>query len=81
MRGDRVVVDEGRQDGVVERGELLDLMRCSEPVKKMQEWHSALNGAEVGDASEVHDLLNAPAREHCESGLPACIHILMITEN
>ncbi len=58
---DRVPVEQLVQILVVDDLDLLDFMRGTEAVEEMQEGHPALDGREVRDRAEIHDLLHAVA--------------------
>ena len=53
VRGDGVVVDEGIEDGVVDRLDLLDLVRGAEAVEEVQERHPRPQRRGVPDRSKV----------------------------
>ena len=56
-------------------------MGGTESVKEVYKRNFALDGAAVGDRSQVHDFLYTACAEECETGLAACIDIRMITED
>ena len=57
VRGDGVVVDEGIEDGVVDRLDLLDLVRGAEPVEEVQERHPRPQRRGVADGGQVDRFL------------------------
>ena len=66
---------------VVDRLDLLDLVRRAEAVEEVDERHAALDGDEMCDDREVHDLLDARLGEHGAARL-ACGHdILVVAED
>ena len=66
---------------VVDRLDLLDLVRRAEAVEEVDERHAALDGDEMRDGREVHDLLDARLGEHGAARL-ACGHdILVVAED
>lgn len=70
-RLDGIHVTHVRQVAVVPDGNLLDLVGGAEAVEEVQERHLALDGGQVGDGREVHDLLDVGLGEHGEAGLAA----------
>ena len=65
--GKGVIVHELREIVVVKDVYLLDLVGCPEAVEEGEEGKASLDGAEMGDGGEVHDLLNASRGEKGES--------------
>ena len=59
------------QVGVIPHSDLLDLMGGAEAVEEVQERHAALDGGQVRDGGQVHDLLDVALGEHGEAGLAA----------
>ena len=59
----------------------LVLVRGTETVEEVEEWHAALDSSQVSYTSEVHDLLYAALSEHSETGLTARHHVLMVAED
>ena len=74
-------VDEGTQVFLVHGLYLLDLVRGAETVKEVDEGHMGLDGAQVGNTGEVHDLLDTALGEHGKTGLTGSHHILVVTED
>ena len=66
---------------VIPDGDLLNLVRGTEAVKEVQEGDAALDGGEVGDGGEVHDLLDVALAEHGKAGLAAGHDVLMVAED
>ncbi len=65
----------------VPHGDLLDLVAGAEAVEEVQERHLALDGGEVSDRREVHDLLDAALGEHGEAGLAAGHDVGVVAED
>ncbi len=78
---ERLPVDELLQVLVVHALDLVDLMGSPESVKEMKERHHAPDRGEVGDARQVHDLLDIPAREQGKAGRAAVVDIGVVAEN
>ena len=78
---DGVHVEHVGEVGEVPGGDLLDLVGGAEAVEEVQERHLALDGREVGDGSEVHDLLHVALGEHGEAGLAAGHDVGVVTED
>ncbi len=66
---------------VVPNGDLLNLVGGAEAVKEVDERHAALDGGEVRDGREVHDLLDAALGEHGEAGLTAGHDVGVVAED
>ena len=66
---------------VVPHLDFLDLMGGAEAVEEMQERHPALDGGQMGDGAEIHDLLHAGGTEHSITGLAAGVHVGVVAEN
>ena len=62
-------------------GDLLNLVRGTETVEEVQERHLALDGSQVGDGREVHDLLDVALCQHGEAGLAAGHDVGVVTED
>ena len=76
-----VAVEHGRQRGLVDELDLLNLVRGAESVEEVQERHAGLQRHEVGNAREVHDLLYGRGGQHGEARLAGSHDILMVTED
>ena len=74
-------VDEGTQVFLVHGLNLLDLVRGAETVKEVDKRYVSLDGAQVGNTGEVHDLLHAALGEHGKTGLAGSHHVLMVTKD
>ena len=59
----------------------LVLVRGTETVEEVEEWHAALDGSKVSYTCEVHDLLYATLSEHSEARLAARHHVLVVAED
>ena len=88
--GGKPAVPEGIHRGAVQKGlqlliaphlDLLDLVGGTEAIEEMQEGDAALDGREVGDGGQVHDLLHAAGAQHGKAGLPAGVDIAVIAED
>ena len=56
-------------------------MRGAEAVKEIEEGNSALDGGQMRDGAEVHDLLRIGFREHRKAGLTTCVNVGMVAED
>ena len=61
--------------------DLLDLVRGSEAVKEVDERNSALDGSQMRDSREIHDLLRVGLSQHRETGLAARVYVRMVAED
>ena len=78
---DGIPVEQLAEVFVVDHLDLLNLVRRAEAVEEVDERHAALDGDEVCDGREVHDLLHARLSEHGAARL-ACGHdILVVAED
>ena len=78
---DCVHVDHFLQVVVVPNGDLLDLMGGTETVEEVDEGDTALDGGQVGNGAQVHDLLGVGLAEHGKTGLTAGVHVGVIAED
>ena len=69
------------QVGVIPHGHLLHLMGGTEAVEEVQERHAALDGGQVRDGGQVHDLLDVALGEHGEAGLAAGHDVGVVAED
>ena len=69
------------QVGVIPHGHLLHLMGGTEAVEEVQERHAALDGGQVRDGGQVHDLLDVALGEHGEAGLTAGHDVGVVAED
>ena len=74
-------VHHGGEILVVPNGYLLDLVAGAEAVEEVQEGHAALDGGQVSDGGEVHDLLHVALAEHGKAGLAAGHDVLVVAED
>ena len=56
-------------------------MGGAETVKEVDEGHVSLDGTQVGNTSEVHNLLNTALGEHGKTGLAGCHDVLVVTKD
>ena len=70
-----------RRSVVVERLDLVDLVRGAEPVEEVQEWDPRLERRGVGDEREVLGFLHRRGAEHREAGRPRSHHVAVIAED
>ena len=76
-----ITVEQRRECGLVDKLDLLYLVRRTESVEEVQERDTRLDGNEVCHTREVHNLLYGRGSQHGETGL-ACSHdILMVAED
>ena len=59
----------------------LVLVRGTETVEEVEEWHAALDSSKVSYTSEVHHLLYATFSEHCKARLTARHYVLVVAED
>ena len=88
--GGKPAVPEGIHRGAVQKGlqlliaphlDLLDLVGGTEAIEEVQKGDAALDGREVGDGGQIHDLLHAAGAQHGKAGLPAGVDIAVIAED
>ena len=79
--GQLLHVDEGTQVFLVHGLNLLDLVRGAETVKEVDEGNMSLDGAQVGNTGQVHNLLHTALGEHGKTGLAGSHHVLVVTED
>ena len=65
----------------VDHLDLLDLVGGAEAVEEVHEGHAGLDGGQVGDGGQVHDLLHASGTHHGDAGGAAAHHVLMVAED
>ena len=75
-----LIVNKVRQIRVVHLLDFVQLMRCAETVKEMNERYKPLDCRKMCHACKVHDLLNIAARKKGKSRLTAVIYIRMVSE-
>ena len=56
-------------------------MGSTETIEEMKERNTALDSCQMGNASQIHDLLNRTAAKHCKTGLSGCHYIRVLSEN
>ncbi|OPZ60770.1 MAG: hypothetical protein BWY87_00264 [Deltaproteobacteria bacterium ADurb.Bin510] len=61
--------------------DLLDFVRASETVEEVQEGQPAFKCNQVRDAGDVHDLLDAAAGQHAETGLAGRVDVGVVAED
>ena len=66
---------------IVPESHLLDLVGGADAVEAVDERHATLDGGQVGDGREVHDLLDATLGEHGEAGLAAGHDVGVVAED
>ena len=77
----RVVVDEFLEVFIVHLLDFRDLVGGAEAVEEVHEGHSRLDGGQVCDRREVHDLLDAGRGDHAPAGLPAVVDVGVVAED
>ena len=77
----RVVIEELAHVLIVDGLDLLDLVGGTEAVEEVDEGHGRLDGGQMGDESQVHDLLDGGGGDHGKAGLPAGHDVALIAEN
>ena len=80
-RLDGIHVDHILEVVEVPDGDLLDLVGGAEAVEEVQERQAALNGGQVSDGREVHDLLDVALGEHGKAGLAAGHDVGVVAED
>src|SRR5208282_3705636 len=81
MLGDTIKIDQSVHVLFVQHFDLVDLVRCSEAVKKMEEGNTSFKRGGVRDESEIHGFLNGIGREHGISGGAAEHHVRVVAED
>ncbi len=77
---ERVIVDQAAQGLVVHLLDLVDLVGGPEAVEEVHEGHPALDGRQVRNAREVHDLLHAAGGQHRKAGIAAAHDVRVVAE-
>ena len=80
-RLDRIPVEQLAEVIIIDELDFLDLMRRAETIEEVDERHAALDGHEMRDGGEVHDLLHAGLGQHRAPRLAGSHDILMVTED
>ena len=78
---DCIPIEELSEIGEVDDLDLLNLMRRAEAVEEVDERHATLDGDEMRDSGEIHDLLHARLTQHRTARLTRCHDIALIAEN
>ena len=76
-----LAVDQFGHVGVVDHFDFLDFMGGAEPVEKVQEGNTGLDGGKMGDERHVHGFLDRVGGQQPEAGLAHGHDILVIPEN
>ena len=79
--GNSVHIDHVGEILVVPDRDLLDLVRGTETVKKVEERNTALDGGQVSHSAEIHDLLLVGFCHHGKSGLAASVDVRVVAED
>ena len=66
---------------VVERLDLLDLVRGAEAVEEVQHRHAAVDRGQVRDRAQIHDLLRRRGRQQREARVAYAHHVRMVAED
>ena len=77
----RFVVEELAHVLIVDGLDLLDLVGGAEAVEEVDEGHGRLDGGQVGDQGQIHDLLDGGGRDHGKSGLTAGHDVALVAED
>ena len=80
-RLERIHIDQRAQILVIERLNLLDLVRGAEAVEEMQHRHAAVDGGQVRDRAQIHDLLRRRGRQQREAGIAHAHNVRMVAED
>ena len=78
---DGVPIEHVGQIAVFPGAQLLDLMGGTEAVEEVDEAHAGLDGGQMGDGGQVHDLLGGPGGEHRHAGAAAGHDVLVVAED
>ena len=78
---ERIHIDERAQILVVERLDLLDLVRGAEAVKEVQHRHAAVDGGQVRDRTQIHDLLGRRGCEQRKARVAHAHDVRMVAED
>ncbi|MPM40206.1 hypothetical protein SDC9_86846 [bioreactor metagenome] len=76
-----VVVHQLGKIVIIQRVDLLHLMRSAEAVEKVQEGMACLDRGEMGHGAQIHRLLRRGGRQHAEADHAAAHGVGMIAEN
>ncbi len=79
--GECLVVNQGSKLVLIDDFDFLNLVGSAETVKEVHKRNTRLDGRQVGDTREVHNLLNAALGKHGEACLAHRHYILMVTED
>ena len=66
---------------IIPDGDLLDLVGGTEAVEEVDERNTALDGSQMRNSAEIHNLLRVGLSEHCKTGLTTCIDVGVVTED
>ena len=66
---------------VVPNLDLLDLVGGTEAVEEVDERHAALQGCQMSDSGQVHNLLRVGLSQHSEAGLTTCHNVGVVAED
>ena len=80
-RVNRIVVDNLCKVGVIDRLDLLNLMRSSEAVEEIDERYAPLDRRQVSHRRQIHDFLHTRLGKHRATRLACRHHVLVIAEN
>ena len=69
------------QVAVIPNLNLLNLVRGTETVEEVDERNTGLDGCQMRNSRQVHDLLRIGLAQHCETGLAASHNVRVIAEN
>ena len=78
---DRIHISHIFQIFIIPCFDLLDLMRCTETVKEVDERNFSFDSCKMSYRCKVHNLLYRRLAKHCATCLTACHNVRMISEN
>ena len=78
---DGIVVYQRPQVFVIQSINLLDFVGSTEPIKEMQHRHPAVDGSQVGNSPQVHNLLRRRRCQHGKARVPDGHYVGVVTEN
>ena len=74
-------VDQRAQIFVVQRFNLLNLVRRAEAVEEVQERHALVNGSQMSNGAQIHNFLRGGRSQHSKAGVADCHDVGMVTED
>ncbi len=76
-----VHVDQRTQILVIQRFNLLNFVRSTEAIEEVQECHALVDGSQMSNSAEIHNLLRRGRCQHGKTGVADCHNVGMVTED